>query len=171
MQLSKKKEMSLFLAAFSQSAIDIFSSLSSSPITASGARKVESPVPTADIFGTIHLSGNMSGKAEIALDKDMARKLASNIGQCDPDQLSDEDIHDGVGEIINQIAGNTRTKLWAKGYKTEISLPVVSQKSNLDESIFQTGQPIYVIDFDCSAGFIALQICLRFTNTKLVLVT
>lgn len=170
LQSAKQKEISLFLNAFSQAAIDLFSALSLSSIKAIGARQVEKPIPSADIYGTMKLTGHASGKIEIALDKNLARQISAKIGHCDPDLLDDKEINDGIGELINQIAGNTRTKLWDKGFKTEISIPVVSQKSNLDESISQTGHPIYVIDFDCSAGFVALQICLHFTNFKPVLV-
>ena len=166
LQFEKHKEMSMFLTAFTQAAIGIFSSFSTSPVTAKGARKLETPVPKADIYGTIHLTGTTSGKVEVALNKDMARQLAANIALCDPDQLSDDDIYDGVGEVINQIAGHTRTKLWDKGYKTEISIPVVTPKSNRSEFGEKNKQAIYVIDFDCSAGFVVLQICLRITKAK-----
>lgn len=169
--LEKNNEMSLFLASFTKAATGVISAFSTSPIKATGARPIAGPIREADIYGIIHLSGTTSGSVEIALDKNVARQLAANIAICDPSQLSAEDIYDGVGEIINQIVGNTRTILWDNGYKTEISIPVVTGKSNLLESIEKDHPSIYIIEFDCPAGFIALQICFYLINSKQVLAT
>ena len=166
LQFSKHKEMALFLSSLTQAAITIFSSFCTAPVKAAGARKIGKPIPEADIYGTVHFTGHTAGKVEIALNKDMARQLAANVAMCEPSQLSDKDIYDGVGEVINQIAGHTRTRLWDEGFKTEISIPVVTGKSNLPEPDKKDTAAIYVIDFDCSAGFIALQICLRFAQAK-----
>ncbi len=171
LQFAKNKEMSLLLTAFTLAVIDVFSSFSTSRVTATGARKVEQPILSADIYGTMYLSGDTTGKVEVALDKEMAKQMAANIGRCDPELLSDDEINDGVGELINQIAGNTRTRLWGQGYKTEISLPKVTGYSNLAESDKTDKQSIYVIDFDCSCGFVALQMCLRVTKSKPVQTT
>ncbi|MCP4706622.1 MAG: chemotaxis protein CheX [candidate division Zixibacteria bacterium] len=165
-QLSKQKEISLILSSFAQSSIGIFSAFSSVPVKATGARKIDEQISETDIYGTILFVGIPAGKVEICLNKDMARQLAANIALCEPEELSDEDVYDGVGEIINQIAGNTRTLLWDEGFKTEISTPAVTDESNLSEYDKKRNQSIYIIDFDCSAGFVALQICLRFTEKK-----
>jgi len=170
-QITKHTEMSIFLTAFTQAAIDVFSAFSKSRVTATGVRKIEQPLPSADIYGTMFLTGDTTGKIEVALYKKLARQVAANIGHCDPEQLNDDEINDGVGELVNQIAGNTRTKLWEQGYKTEISPPKVTEHSNIAESDKKNNQSIYVIDFNCTCGFAALQICLRLTNSKPVATT
>lgn len=166
MQSKNKEETLIILASFTKAAIGIFSAFSTAPVKATGARKIEKPISETDIFGTILFVGNPAGKVEIALNKDMARQLAANLALCQSEELTDKDIFDGVGEVINQIAGNTRTLLWNEGLKTEISIPAVTAESNLSELDKKETRSIYVIDFDCSAGFVALQICLQITQKK-----
>ncbi len=166
LQSSNHKETSMILSSFTRAAIGIFSAYSTAPVKATGARKIGLPIPETDIYGTILFVGKPAGKVEIAINKDMAGQLAANLALCQPEELSNEDILDGVGEVINQIAGNTRTLLWDEGLKTEISLPAVTEESNFSELDKKETRTIYVIEFDSAAGFVALQICLLITKKK-----
>jgi len=152
--------------AIKRAVIDIFSSFSISGITVSDIREIENPVSSAEFYGAIKISGDISGMIEIALNKSMAITLAACVGHCDPNQLSENDYCDGVGETINQITGRARTLLWDLGYKTEILVPQITVKSSLIEFIQKNKQTIYIIDFNCSEYFIALQTSLQINKTK-----
>ena len=82
-------------------------------------------LPEADIYGVMEFTGQVEGTASIALNKELAAIFSSTIAFCDPSDLQDEDLCDGVGEIINQISGKIRTALWDAGFKFEISTPKI----------------------------------------------
>jgi len=83
----------------------------------------EVPEPEWEIFGLIGLSGDVNGNVAVCLRNDTAREI---IYRFTGEQARGiEDITDGVGEIVNIIAGN------AKSYMTDkrvfLSLPEVVQ--------------------------------------------
>ena len=76
-----------------------------------------------DISSVIDLKGDLRGKIAVSLPLNYARLITSKIVGCGPDEMIDEDVREGMGEIVNQITGKVRTDLWNYGYRFNISIP------------------------------------------------
>jgi chemotaxis protein CheX len=73
------------------------------------------------------------------------------------------DVCDGVGEIINMIAGQAKSLLAKTKYRFNISIPSVV--SGIDHEItHKKGTPNIVVLFDANGEEFALQVCLATTD-------
>lgn len=79
-----------------------------------------------DIIGVIGLSGTAQGIAALTLPVTTALKIVSKMVGMEFRSI-DSSIIDGVGELINIIAGNAKGKY--SGHKISISLPTVVRGS------------------------------------------
>ncbi len=78
-----------------------------------------------DISGIIGLSGESEGTVVATFYWTLAREIIARMMNVQKDQVNSELIHDGVGEIINMIAGSTKKNLVGTPYHFELSLPSV----------------------------------------------
>lgn len=79
--------------------------------------------PHGELASCMTMQGDIDGLAVAVFTQKQARKLASGIAFCSEEDLGDEDLMDGVQEIINQISGMLRTLEWADDRKFSIDLP------------------------------------------------
>lgn len=107
-------------------------------------------VMLGDISGFIGLSGKMCGTAAVSFPAPFALKcIATMMNQEDEMELTDSVVHDGVGEIVNMIAGRARTTLGTTEYKFDITLPTIisgrghelyhKQGTTILSMVFETG--------------------------------
>ncbi|MCP4706266.1 MAG: hypothetical protein GY865_16845, partial [candidate division Zixibacteria bacterium] len=78
-----------------------------------------------DISGVMSLSGDAEGLVAITFQNDLGYYLVANMVGCDPTDLTPEDLHDGIGEIINMISGAAKAVLNEKGNSISIAIPTV----------------------------------------------
>ncbi len=84
--------------------------------------------PVADVMGVIGLPGKVRGAMMIGMREEVACKTVGMFLEKEIPAI-DEDVLDGIGEIINIIAGAAAAKL--ADYKIGLGLPtVVSGKSH-----------------------------------------
>ena len=76
-----------------------------------------------DISGVIGLSGEARGAVVICLKATMAIKLTDMLTNTKHSSIDDE-VVDGIGEIINIIAGNVKREL-EEAFRLVISLPTI----------------------------------------------
>lgn len=109
-------------------------------------------VMLGDISGLIGLSGVICGTAAVSLPAPFALKCVGTMrNQEDELELTDSAVRDGVGEIINMIAGQAKTILGATGYKFDISLPtIISGRSH--ELYHKQGTTILSMEFETDSG-------------------
>lgn len=112
-----------------------------------------------DICGVMLIRGHFEGSVAIGMTRLLARKLAAQLAGCEEVDLNDEDLADGVGEVINQITGNLRSILWELGHHIEIHLPETFIKDPPPIK-HQPSQPHHVIVLECENELLALQWCL-----------
>lgn len=116
-----------------------------------------SEVIPGEISAMISLSGDLQGNVAVSFDKDYARTITSKIIQCDESELSDEDVLEGMGEIVNQVTGKVRTDLWDYGYRFNISVPeIINAPINQIKSNAIT--PVHIIVFKSSKSMFSVQI-------------
>ena len=78
--------------------------------------------PVADVMAIIGLTGKVRGAMMIGKTTDIACKTIGNFLEKDIAEV-DADVLDGIGEIINIIAGAAAGKL--SGFKIGLGLPTV----------------------------------------------
>ncbi|MGH1539730.1 MAG: chemotaxis protein CheX [Arenicella sp.] len=110
--------------------------------------------PARDFTGIIGVSGARKGCVYFSAPKTMLRYLLSSIGET---QISDELIHDIVGEVANTLSGNARDKF---GAQFMISVPIVVQ--SLPDSIqLPTHLQAFVIPIEWQTLQAYLVVCLE----------
>ncbi|MCD6319998.1 MAG: chemotaxis protein CheX [Candidatus Desulfofervidaceae bacterium] len=72
--------------------------------------------------GVTKLNGDINGSVALTLPMDLAKKLIAAMLVMDESELQEDDIYDGVGELINMISGDAKSKY---GNTFKISLPTV----------------------------------------------
>ena len=78
-----------------------------------------------DISAIMSLSGKVEGEVVVCFEERLAREVVSKIMAMQPDQVSKEELKEGIGEVVNIISGNAKATLATTEYSHQISLPAV----------------------------------------------
>lgn len=79
-----------------------------------------------DVSGVMGLSGEHGeGFVGITFVETLAKTIVARILGIDETELEDADIFDGVGEIVNMIAGSAKNSLLGSTYHFNLALPNV----------------------------------------------
>lgn len=83
------------------------------------------------LLGTITFTGDIKGGLNVCCGMEGARTVAANMLCMDsPDDLSDEDVIDAIGEIANMVMGSVKTRIQDQ-VNVAISVPSVVQGREL----------------------------------------
>lgn len=115
------------------------------------------PYPMYDISGVIGLSGEAQGSISLSFSRQNAVAYVKNM-LGNPPALSEDEVIDGVGEIVNIIAGNA--KVYLTKFNLSISLPNVIIGDN-HTLAGQSGCPTIVVPFSCEAGNFTMEVSLK----------
>jgi chemotaxis protein CheX len=147
------------LRLFSQAAAEILATVVGADATRQEVIMVERNLrPLGKVTGSIALSGDIEGMVAVSFNPELAAEVTARIAGCSPDELCDEDLFDGIGEITNQIAGRARTLMSMRNYSVEIDLPQFGQQPH-EIDICDHQVPSYAIMFKCLGQRFALQLC------------
>jgi len=83
----------------------------------------EGPVEARGFQGKINLTGEWRGEITVAVPYSLAVLLAARFVGCEPSELDDGSVGEGVGEIANQIAGRVATMLSHEDFRMGITIP------------------------------------------------
>jgi chemotaxis protein CheX len=84
------------------------------------------------LLGTITFAGSLEGCLGVCCDMDGAKSIAAGMLCMDsPDELSDEDLVDAMGEIANMVMGAVKTRIQNDVTNLMISIPAVVQGREL----------------------------------------
>ena len=83
------------------------------------------------LTAVVRVSGGWNSLVQVLASRKTARVIASTMFATNEDHLTEEDIIDAVGEIVNMIGGNLKGVVEAE---SRLSLPCVGSGSN-DELI------------------------------------
>jgi chemotaxis protein CheX len=112
-------DSSILESAVSQVVVNVFESiLMVSPAPAS----YETPTAQKLLTAALHFSGGWSGATLLEVSPELAKEFTSRMLGMDVPDLSDSDVGDAMGELVNMIGGNLKTIL-PPG--VELSLPSV----------------------------------------------
>jgi len=114
--------------------------------------------PTHGVSAVIGLSGDAFGSVVLSFPKEAGQKAVAKMrGE---QNVSDDFIADGIGELANRIADAAKTILAKSGIKTFISIPRVVMGQN--HHIYRPKEvPCVEIVFDTELGSVTLEICLK----------
>jgi chemotaxis protein CheX len=106
------------------------------------------------------LSGAASGSVVISLPSKLAIEIVGAMLGDDMGNTLTPEVGDGVGEIINMIAGQAKASLTKTKYHFQISIPTVVMGQG-HEITHRQGTPNIVVLFTTEAGDdFAIQVCL-----------
>jgi chemotaxis protein CheX len=107
---------------------------------------------SGDISGIIGLSGSTAGNCAISMPEALAVEVVEKL-MCEKVEggMESEVVRDGVGEMINMIAGRAKGILSTTRYKFDITLPtIISGKGH--EFFQKKSAHCVVIVFGTSSG-------------------
>lgn len=105
------------------------------------------PPPTSGLRAQIELRGHWNGRLLLTCDREVAHQIASTmLGVEAGEAVSEVDVHDAVGEVLNVVGGSVKGAL---GGAMTLGLPGVSAISaagDLGEGVVVAwrGAPVFV---------------------------
>ncbi len=113
---------------FIDSTSEVLSTMAAIDVEPKGYREVRSDTNNAgttvcmDITGVIGFSGGRQGSILVTLSEQIAMSAVGGMLGTALEEM-DADVTDGVGELVNMIAGGAKTKIQQKGFDFELSIP------------------------------------------------
>ncbi|MBF0446267.1 MAG: chemotaxis protein CheX [Magnetococcales bacterium] len=112
---------------------------------------------TSDIFncsiqigGLIHLYGKHEGMIAVLGERSIMIEIISKIICLPIEEMVDDDIFDGMCEIVNMIAGGMKSKA---GLKTNAKLaPPIAIIGSKCQAHWKTSRPTYITTFQTEIG-------------------
>jgi chemotaxis protein CheX len=119
--------------------------------------------PTGDVTSLIGISGEHGeGMLALSFTADLARLLVARLLGLAPEDLADEDLIDGVGELINMISGRAKIGLSeSSGSLYRLSLPQIIVGANHQISSPIKNTPFLFLVFEADGYEFGLQVSFR----------
>lgn len=112
-----------------------------------------------DVSGVMGLVGEATGTVVLSLPGPIACKVVARMLDEPIPKTITEEIKDGVGEIVNIIAGQAKASLAQTKHHFTLSIPTVVAGAG-HEIMHKKGAPCIVVVFDSEGEHFALQVCL-----------
>lgn len=121
--------------------------------------------PHGELSGSVNLTGAIAGQVTLSMSRNCAAELAGRVIGCRHDELSPSDITAVAGEIINQIAGVVRTRLWREDWTFDITLPDIATNPEQPSFSQKTGE-WRITTLDAEGFALKLQISIEFQQRE-----
>jgi CheY-specific phosphatase CheX len=102
----------------------------------------------------ISLAGEWRGITAISFDAELARMATAAMLGIDASEVTVDDIRDAVGELVNQLAGQTKMAL---GQGSSLGLPLVIEGGQY-ESIVPKSYTVATLRFHCEGHPVELRV-------------
>ncbi len=104
------------------------------------------------ISGSIHISGSWNGAVVLRSTYTLAQKTTASMFGIEIEDISEEEVSDAMGELVNMVGGNIKSIL---PEPTALSLPTVSQGIKSKLYIPDT-ELLTCVDFDSSGDYFSI---------------
>jgi len=112
-----------------------------------------------DISAVIGLTGDVVGSVVLAFSNQSARGIVARL--CQTDDLSDADVYDAVGELVNMVSGSAKAMM--EGRNASISCPsVITGAGHKIAGV--SDRPVIVIPCSTECGSFTLELILEFAG-------
>ena len=117
------------------------------------------PFHFGDMSGIMALAGEKKGVILISFFEDLAKEVIGAIMAIDPAELTEDDVHDGVAELLNMLAGGAKARLGDTEAHFLLSAPSVIIGTQ-HRVIQQKDMPCVVMVYRIEHSYFAIQLCL-----------
>ncbi len=144
---------------------EVLETMANMTVTSNGTRDIDGNVEgldvTAcmDITGVLGFSGGRRGSVLVTFSTETAIKAVGGMLGMEFETI-DADVRDGVGELVNMIAGGAKTKLQSKGIDFELSIPNTVIGSKHEITAPQSSTRVRM-DFVSDAGDFFIEVYLK----------
>ncbi len=148
---------------FIESTQAIFSSLTGLTISYHTTRQSDQCRCEHELTGVLDFVGKPYGAMALGMSKNLTYRLSQIITQLEPKDLSDDIIHDTLGEMVNQISGLAQSKCTGTPYKFSIAIPRVCTKVG-EYFTTQKERSCEIISFTLADETLSLYLLLSITD-------
>ncbi len=146
-----------YVNPFLKASVNLFKDYLDLRVTSGKPYLLKDPQALYEVSGIIGLAGETRGAVVLSFGRETAIKIVSRLAKQEYLALGNE-VLDGVGELINIIAGNAKQDLLE--FRIEISLPgVITGKSY--KIHWPEGVPVVCIPFSCEFGDFSVNVSLK----------
>jgi chemotaxis protein CheX len=147
----------VYVNPFISATINFYKTMLKTDVVPGAPMLKQNTTPTHDVSGIIGLSGEAQGAIALSFPKVVALKVVSAMLGTEIKIVGPE-LTDGIGEVVNIIAGNAKGDLSA--FNLSISLPnVIIGK---DHSVVgPSGAPMIIVPFTSPFGPFSMEVCLK----------
>ena len=148
--------------------VEVLSTMAQLEVTPKGVQEIEGDsslmavTACMDITGVLGFSGGKQGSILVTFPERMALSAVGGMLGMEFTEV-DGDVRDGVGEIVNMIAGSAKTRLQNRGINFELSIPNTVVGAN-----HQIAAPASTrrtrIDFNSTSGGFFIEVYLKDQN-------
>lgn len=146
-----------YINPFLKASINLFQDYLNLQLESRKPHLLEDPQDLEEVSGIIGLAGETVGAVVLSFSRETAISVVSRLSGKSYNALSNE-VLDGVGELVNIIAGNAKKDLL--DFRIVISLPGVIVGSSY-RIHWPEGTPVIAIPFDSEAGAFSVNVSLR----------
>jgi len=115
-----------WLKPFVEGVMTTLTTMASLESSVKGIVQVQEDTFSGDVSAVMGITGKEGeGFVGISFGTDLANVVVSKILGLEASELEPSDINDGVGELINMIAGSAKNTLLGTPYEFQIALPNV----------------------------------------------
>lgn len=144
---------------------EVLETMANAKVTSLGSREIDGTLKDLDvtacmdITGVLGFSGGRRGSVLVTFSAETAMKFVGGMLGMEFEEM-DGDVRDGVGELVNMIAGGAKTKLQAKGIDFQLSIPNTVIGSNHQITAPQSSTRV-CMDFESEAGSFFIEVYLK----------
>ncbi|MBY0451013.1 MAG: chemotaxis protein CheX [Cyanobacteria bacterium] len=145
------------------STMHVMSTIASTEVQCKEVKAQTDYKPCGDISAIINITGhNGEGMLALSFPVQLASIIVSRLIGITPDKLSVEDRCDGVGELVNMISGNTKSKLSEQNNTLyTLSLPTIIQGPKHHVSTRPKNNPYLLMLFEAEGQTFNLQVSFK----------
>lgn len=97
-------------AHFSGAASKVFETMVGTKVECGKAKVMNDGSPTADITGVVAFGGDLVGSMVLTFPEETARNVVKRFAMVEPDDITDPDFLDAIGELTNMVAGQAKSR-------------------------------------------------------------
>lgn len=147
------------LTPFKSAIYEIFSMMALANIELVDEYLCTSRLHFGDITGLMSLAGKKKGLILLTINTGLAKKIISSIMGAEVDDLTEDETHDGVAEIVNMVSGGAKARLSESEDHFMISAPTVI--TGVKHRVIQPkDMPCVVLVYKLGDEYFAVKLCL-----------
>ncbi len=117
-------DVELMTKCLDQSIKDVLGTMAGFELNRLELTKEEQRSHLSEITGAMLLRGNRDSMLSISSNKSTAEVIVAYMTGIMPDEIEEEDLYDGISELVNLVAGRTKAQLSGEYLHFELSPPI-----------------------------------------------